>query len=513
MPRWAGDWLRTSSGFGTAPNGEGVGWADDQTADPQSIFKNMPTSQNEIDKTQRLALILKAGFSLAIAFAVPWLLFHFFVKDASASEYLWSENTAPTNQTYSASSWIILSTADSVDPLNWESEQITRVVMKYKNTGGACTMTGLQIALNDGSWKPCTAQNVSFASSESKEVEFDCSASGATTSGGGGGLLIHYKYAGSGCTLNRTLSTTNTYGGSTTSSHRDGTNSSWDGWHQIYVDDGVPPAPTEAPEILEPDDGEGIAQEVINAVGSEAYRFYVSTGVSAYEWPDESYQYQVEIYDSTPALYCTMDNIAYTANIIDGTHYGTTLQHKVDGQPDPCPNFTQQTYTARLRVDREGGSGWSDWTTPISFTVGETSFDPIIDCPDDPSLFSICWWKKMLYALIWPDEGTTTHLWEKAQELGQVWPLCYITNSVGAVVDSFDQEATDIGTPDAGNIVLGDWPNLAWVLEKAKSFWGGWASVGMGILIWLTAIKIVLNDILGIFGLTMHEDEDEAQPG
>lgn len=284
-------------------------------------------------------------------------------------------------------------------------------------------------------------------------------------------------------------------------------------WAMTLYDDeycGVPQTPTEAPEILEPDDGETIAQSEINDVGSEAYYWYASTGVSAYDWPSEQYRYQLEIYDTTPALFCLMDNLYYTGNIVDGTHYGTTLQHKVNGQPDPCPNFTQQEYTARLRVEREGGSGWSDWSDDIGFTVGEASFDPLITCPDDPSIFSLCWWKKLLYGLIWPDEGTSTHLWDKAQELGQVWPLCYITNSVGALVDAFDQSATDIGTPDAGNIVMGDWPNLAWVLDKAKQFWGGWASVGMAILIWLSAIKVVFNDILGIFGLTMPDDDQST---
>lgn len=474
----------------------------------KKIFHVQPQPELEV---LRLAGKLKRGLMYVAVFAIIWALYLFATTPAQAEEYLWSENTAPTNTTYSASGWFILDTADSVDPLNWESEQVTDVVMKYKNTGGACTMTAFSIAVySSDTWHACTPQNVSFGSTETKEVTFDCSASGATTSPSSD-LLVHYNYGGSGCSLNRVVSTTNTYGGSTSSSHRDGTSTSWDGWHKIYVDDGVPPAPTDDPSILEPDDGEGIAQATINAVGSEAYYFYVSAGVSAYEWPSEQYRYQLEIYDTTPALFCLMDNLGYTANVVDGTHYGTTLQHKVDGQPDPCPNFTQQSYTARVRVEREGGSGWSDWSDSIGFTVGETDFDPIIDCPDDPSIFSLCWWKKLLYGLIWPDEGTTTALWDKAQELGDVWPLCYITNSVGAVVDAFDQETTDIGTPDAGNIVLGDWPNLAWVLEKAKSFWGGWASVGMAILIWLTAIKIVLNDILGIFGLKMTDETEEKE--
>lgn len=270
--------------------------------------------------------------------------------------------------------------------------------------------------------------------------------------------------------------------------------------------------PVPDPAVLIPLEGATVAQATINAVGSSAYSFMVTSGIDPDIWPDLSVRYQLQVFDdsSVPAVVCLMDNLGYTASMADGLTYSTTLQHKVDGQPDPCPNFDQGAYTANTRVFIEGGSGWSDWSDSVGFTIGETDFDPVVDCPDDPSFLSLCYWQRLIMGLFWPSDGATSNLWSATQELGQVWPLCYITNSIGAVADAFDQDASDLGTPDAGNIVNGDWPNLAWVIQKAKTFWGDWAAIGMAIMIWLTAIRVVLGDILGVFGLSLSQDE-EAQ--
>jgi len=267
------------------------------------------------------------------------------------------------------------------------------------------------------------------------------------------------------------------------------------------------PSPLEV-TIYNPSNGETVAQDEINAFGSEAFYFGVTTNLNVAENTGENGDYELNIYDSTPVLFCTM-TVENSLNAPDGTNYGALMNHKVDGDPDPCPNFEIGDYTASATAEFDG-LALSAISATTAFSVGTYSSDAPIDCPDDPSIFSSCWLQNILTFVFQPSENRVDALFAMLGELSGKWPISWFTDGFDALADSLDQTAVDYGEPDAGNFFIGDYPNIAWYIEKLRSFYGSWAEGAVALFIWLGAFLSISRSGLRLLNV---ETDDGLELG
>jgi hypothetical protein len=253
-------------------------------------------------------------------------------------------------------------------------------------------------------------------------------------------------------------------------------------------------SPTATPFIDIPDDEQVISQATINALGAQAFYFYVDTNVNASEWEGYQYQYQISIYDETETLFCTMDSLTYSGAGYNSSTYGALLNHKTDGEPEPCQNFTEQIYTAETRV-RESGGDWTDWSSPIEFSVGDNTaiFSPVVDCDPDAPIYSLCGLYNLAMFFLTPSEQSINYLWSVIENINNIFPINWIAEIYDIFTDATDVIATDLGTVDAGNILSGDMPNVAWLQQQFKQFYGGWAEVLGAFVLWFSVLIAIIR--------------------
>jgi len=269
-------------------------------------------------------------------------------------------------------------------------------------------------------------------------------------------------------------------------------------WLDLQFQLGAPDEPEYTAEIYMPQDGEGISQATINAAGSGAYYFGVTTNISQAANPGIRGDYEINVFDDVPSLRCKMSSLS-DGNAPDGTNYGTNVNHLVDGDPDPCHNFTLGDYTVAATVDFDDLE-FSTTTATIAFTVSAYSFEPEITCDDDPSFLSPCWVSNLAKSLFWPSESRLTALFESLQDFGGSWPFSWFTGGYNAFVDATDQEPEDLGEAGGGNFLVGA-PNAAWYVAALTSLYGDWAGGAMAAFIWIGAFIAIGNagkDLLNI---------------
>lgn len=261
--------------------------------------------------------------------------------------------------------------------------------------------------------------------------------------------------------------------------------------------------------VIEPDEGEGISEATINALGADAYYFSVTTDVDRTEYPSETPYYEVEIYDQATqtTLVCAMD--ATTGNSLDSINYGTQLNHKVNGNPDPCDNFAQDDYSVRARVTFDGfdPSEWSEW---VDFTVGETDFDPPLTCEEGASFLSLCWWQNLLTFLFQPSQAALDGLFDVIGSFGDHWPFSWLSDGADAFLAAYDVTPDDLGSVDAGNPFALEMPSAAWIALQVRMWYGDWAEGAAALVIWLGAFASIARSGLALLNVQYDDVIDTA---
>jgi hypothetical protein len=444
------------------------------------------------------------------------LAFVFFAKDVFAAD-LWASNTVPIDSQYRniLGVWQTLDASDETTPLALDgTKNIDSFTVRIYGTGSVTLTPAIYSAASPssaGSWHSCAEKT--FNNSGWQDTTFDCSESGATNEDGLEDVFI-YPCHGGGCgaELFAVASLTNSYGcGGANTCHRTNTAGyNEDFWFKLYTTLAEPPDPRISPatEIIYPIDDSNVPQNEINAVGADAFTFDTETDVESGEYPDEILVYEMEIKNDADEVVCEMQKSFSNktrTSLIDPTkhYYGDSLNHKTDGKVDPCPNFTLGTYTASARAE-VFGNDWGEWGDPITFTVVEYSIDPNLDCPDEPSWFSLCWFEKILRFLVIPSQTDIDYLLDKINGFIDRFPISWVVGAATAVSSNFDQEKENLGSPDGGNPLHGELPNSAWWALKLRQFYGEWAAAATTAFIWFGVLIAIIRATYAILGI----DED-----
>lgn len=250
--------------------------------------------------------------------------------------------------------------------------------------------------------------------------------------------------------------------------------------------------------VIWPEEGETIEQDIINGVGGDAFYFEVLTDVNGLEeYTGEYVNYELEIYDDLDFLYCKM-TAGPSGSLLDGTFYGAYLNHFVNGED--CANFIVGSYTAQTRAQLVGYD-WGEWSDELSFDVGTYTDPYYLECPDEPSWFSTCWFQKILAFLFVPSESSINGLFARIEDFNDSFPFSWITGATEAISGGFDVETEDLGEANAANIFLGEVPNGAWWTESLRQFYGDWAGAATAAFIWFGVLIAIMRSAYAAFGI------------
>jgi len=252
--------------------------------------------------------------------------------------------------------------------------------------------------------------------------------------------------------------------------------------------------------LLQPASGADVPQNTINALGFDAYQFQVSTDVNMDDWPSLMPDWSVDLF-LDDATVCRM--VSAGGNTINGSTYGQTLNHKVDGDPDPCPTFGLNTYVALVGADFGGGFEYSATT---AFTV--TAFEPDnpYTCEESPEFLSPCWWGNIVAFLFKPSSGAVNGLAEAVDGLSVVWPFSWVSQAKDGFDGAFNQVQAEAAEPPAINPMLGE-ADISFFTYNLRRFYGDWAGPAAGLMIWLAVLVSIVAAIFKLLNVPFDPPE------